>query len=326
MDKEDLHKKIKEAEDSENKSNFFASAHHYKDALIIARKLNDSESIKSCKKKLVEMNQKSDDFFKKLSTDVTIPNEEFDKVVDFILDGNLDLILKKIGGHPYLLPRMEHVEKTATKTIPIVYQIASLSTISNDGNLVKGGENGDLAWKMKVYSIHQNLIDEILLKRIFERLSDKKFNFNEKTLMLYLRSKKTFPEKNLNIIETGISRYFNGDYISALHILIPQFENIFLFMSEKIGIDTLSLNRTKDISTQLKTLSSEYLSSEEFQTKWGRDLCEQIKFVLFEPLGYTLRHKIAHGQIIAEECNKKMANLIIYFLLVLAVKIKINSN
>ena len=45
----------------------------------------------------------------------------------------------------------------------------------------------------------------------------------------------------------------------------------------------------------------------------GEDFCEQIKYVLFDPLGYKLRHKIAHGEIELAECNQLNTGLIIYF-------------
>jgi len=171
--------------------------------------------------------------------------------------------------------------------------------------------------------MQQGFITGLYLNRIFNGLASK--GFSEESLLAYLCSRKIFPEDNLNVISVGIERYFAEDYVSALHILIPQFENVFLFISEKLGIDILALNRGKEVSTQLKTLSAEHLSSEAFRNKWGRDFCEQLKFVLFEPLGYMLRHKVAHGQMTKEECTSQAANLILYFYFVLAAKVEIKQ-
>jgi len=107
-----------------------------------------------------------------------------------------------------------------------------------------------------------------------------------------------------------------------LHILISKLESLFLNLSEKLGIDIISLNREKEISTQIRTLSDVHLDSSAFKDVWGEDLCEQLNFVLFRPLGYKLRHRVAHGGITFEECNFSNATLIVYFYIVLLARIK----
>ncbi len=323
MSKDELDRNIRQAQDAENSADFFSAAHYYKAALEIARNLNDSTSITLCKGKVVEMNQKSKDSFRELKVETQIPNEEINKVVNSILEGDLDTILKKIGVHPFLFPKMQQVEESSQKNMPISYQLASLSTISQDGHLVRGGSDGNYSWTMQMYGMQQGFITELYLKKIFDGLGER--GLNEESLIAYLQSRGTFQENNLGIIAIGINRYFAGDYISALHILIPQLENTFLFMSERLGVDVIALNRGKDVSTQFKTLSVEHLNSETFQSKWNRDFCEQLKFVLFEPLGYMLRHKIAHGQITAVECTPQMTNLVLYFFLVLAARVEIKQ-
>lgn len=77
------------------------------------------------------------------------------------------------------------------------------------------------------------------------------------------------------------------------------------------------------VSTRTKVLSDTHLNSSEFRSIWGDDLCEQIKHVLFAPLGGKLRHKIAHGEIAPEECNQSNTELVIYFFLVLASRVEI---
>jgi hypothetical protein len=110
-----------------------------------------------------------------------------------------------------------------------------------------------------------------------------------------------------------------------LHILIPKLEALFLNLSEKLGIDVIGLNREKEISTQTKTLSETHLDSPAFKNVWGEDLCEQLNFVLFRPLGYKLRHKVAHGEILFGECNYSSATLILFFYIMLLARIKRNT-
>jgi hypothetical protein len=319
MSKTDLQSKLKEAKKSESSGDYFSAAIHYTNATKIARDLGDKIAITSCKNKIVEMNQKSDFAYKEFASEQEIPLGEINVIVNKILEGSIEEVLKNIGTHSDLLPKIEYIEKTSQETMPVSLQLASLTTISTDGHLLKGGTNANIAWVNKVYSIHQGIITELYLSKIFKGLAEK--GLNQKNLLDYFHNTGIFPESNLEIISVGIDRYFATDYVSALHILIPQFENVFLYLSEKLGIDIVSLNRGEEISTQLKTLSDYHLSSKAFQDKWGCNLCEQIKFVLFEQLGYTLRHKIAHGQIDKKECNLSNTNLILYLFIVLSARI-----
>jgi len=307
---------------AESAGDFFRASFFYKEALQLARNSGDKESILSLKTMLVETNRKSLESFKEIGAETLIPNEPIEKIIAGVAQGDLKMILKNIGLNKNLFPHFKQVETTSDNTTPLFAQLANHSIISPDGHLVKGGTDASYSWFMKMYSLNQGIINELLLKNIFDRILG--VGFNASSLIDYLKTTNIFPEENLAIINTGIERYFSGDFISALHVLIPQFENVFMFLSERLGIDIVALNRGKEISTQTKTLSAEYLESEKFQNKWGMDLCEQIKFVLYDQLGYTLRHKICHGYIKKEECSIIEANLIIYLFLVLASRIKQN--
>ncbi|KKU06543.1 MAG: hypothetical protein UX10_C0029G0008 [Candidatus Magasanikbacteria bacterium GW2011_GWA2_45_39] len=315
-----LGEKIKIAKKAATSSDFFLAAIHYKDALVLARDAGDSLLIKECKKEMVEMNKKAEASFKQFNFEQKIPNADIDKVIKSVVRESIIDSLRIIGIHPHLYPKFEEIRATAQKNQPVMLALVSHFTISQDGHVVKGGSNAEYAWLNQIYSISQGLISGIYLNRIFEQLE--KAGLNEKGLLSYLKSSKLFPEENFRIIEVGVSRYFAKDYVSSLHILVPQFESVFLFLSEKLGIDVIALNRDKDISTQMKLLSADKLDAAEFQNMWGKDLCAQLKFVLFDQLGYNLRHKIAHGFIKTNECNIEMAHLLIYFYLVVVAHIE----
>ena len=320
----ELEDKIKQAEEAENKSEFLGASIFYKDALQIAQKLNNSAKIKELKNKVVAVNKKID--FKSISVEQTIPTVILDQFVDSVVkkEDDLSLILKKIGHHPNLCPRISYVIEQAKKTMPVTYQIASLATYSADGHILDGGSDPVTAWNAKMYGISQDIINNFYLHRLFDAMKDRK-GLDSANLFSYIEQQKTFSQQSLPIIKRGIERYFEGDYISSLHILVPQFESSFLTLSEKLGIDVIALNQSKEVSTRTKTLSVVHLTSDEFKKIWGVNLCEQIKYVLFDTLGSKLRHKIAHGEISPEECNQTNTELVIYFFLVLSGRVEIKQ-
>jgi len=320
----ELEKTLKDAKDKEELGDFFTASILYKESAKLAQKAGDSESIKLCKKKIVETNKKAVNDFKEISTDeIKIPNAVIDKVIDSIIGVDLKTTLKNIGVHSELYIKHKHLEGGLNVT-PVSALFANHSTISTDGHLIRGGWNGPSVWYFKSYSINQGIISGIYLEKIFKKIM-KEQELNKDTLLSYFKETGLFTDKSLEIIIVGLERYFEKDYISAIHILIPQFESFFLHVSDMLGIDTISIVANKEVSTQTKTLSSTHLQSEQFKKIWGEDFCNQIDFILFEPMGYKLRHKVAHGEISNSECSFEMNTLVIQLLLAVSARIEVKK-
>lgn len=163
------------------------------------------------------------------------------------------------------------------------------------------------------------------MNRIFYTLiKNKKLTTNE--LSEYFSHSGLFEPNQLKIVNVGLEKYFKEDYVSAHHILVPQFEFFLLHFARRLGISTVVLDTKLDVATRTLTLSETHLDSEEFQKVFGENFCRQVKFVLFEPLGYKIRHKVAHGEISFEECNFQTVTLILYLYLFLLGRIGVKEN
>lgn len=335
MNKTDLNIKIEKAKSAGKSESFFSAASLYKDALEDALKLQDSQSIKLCKAKVVEMYKKSIDSGKdfqehELSHQFTDEqNETLKKVITEVLQINdKHRLLKTIGQHPYFMPRVKDVDASTKKSIPLAYQLARLTTISSQGHNLRGGSLAEYAWFMEMYSLSQRQIMTVYLNKLMYILIKKNTYGDTMTvgdLSNYFSSSKLFSPNQLKIVLVGLHKYYKADYISALHILVPQFESFLLDIVKNLGINIVALDTTVDTATRTTTLSERDFDSEDFIKIFGEDLCRQIKFVLFEPMGYRLRHKIAHGEITPEECNFPNTTLIVYLYLVLLARVKVKN-
>ena len=317
-----LEEQLNQASKAEASGGYFNAAFMYKEALSLARDLGNSAAIKECKSKIPEMNKKMKDELNHFSVEQKISEEEINKIVQHFLDiKDTDKILEAIGREPIFCPNYQTIVNSASKTMPVSYNFVNLSTISEDGHLINGGDDPVKAWQMTIYEQSQTIILRVYLTSVFYRLVEDAI-INQDTLSAFFERTGFFNEHPFEIIKAGIEKFFVGDFISALHILIPQFESLFLFLSEKLGLDIVALNAGKGISTQTRTLSVTFLSTPECIKVWGEDFCQQLTFILFEPLGYKLRHKIAHGEIKASECNFGTASLALYLYFVLAARVK----
>lgn len=311
----------KNAEKSEKSGDFLSASSFYSLALEEAKKNSDGKEIKKLKNKLKETSKKAQENFGKIEFEIEIPTEIINKAVDLLCSfESLEKCLRAVGVFPDFELKEKETRAIARKTMPTIYNFTSFSAIDKEGHHISGGGNGTTAWFFKIYTISQDVAIQLQVKRIFEKLKKEK-GLNAETLYLYLKEREIFSDQDLVFLKVGLKSYFDGDYISALHILVPKLEKIFLELSEKCGVDIVALNRTTDISTQNKTLSLEKLRSEEFQKVWGENLCFQLAFSFFEPLGFMLRHKIAHGTIQIEECNERNTLLVIYFFLVFSARV-----
>jgi hypothetical protein len=95
-----------------------------------------------------------------------------------------------------------------------------------------------------------------------------------------------------SLIRAGFERFLAEDYISALHILVPQFEACLRDMFFSIGIPTTVI---KDGELQHEQVFGEFLSRPEVNSILGVNIHKYIETVMVAQAGWNIRNNIAHG-------------------------------
>jgi hypothetical protein len=125
-------------------------------------------------------------------------------------------------------------------------------------------------------------------------------------------------DRQKEIISRGIYRFFENDYISALHILVPQFESYFRTFFEWGGFPTTTLQND---STQHEQTFNEFLRQPFVVTTINPDLLCMIEYVMVEQLGKNLRNNVAHGLADINAFSKTNCLIILYmFCLMTAIR------
>lgn len=320
------------AQEKEQNWLFWEAWENYKLALLEFNKnkwFNDEKTL--CKLKIREMNiEKSKSFItSNFKFEFT---EEDKKSIELIINNilkekDINSILNKIWKIKHFYPSYNEVKETAYKTTPISFQISDFSTQDDNWNLIKWWSENEKVWFHKNYEISQSFIIYIYLIPIFERLIDEN-KLSSESLINYFKNKNIFKDDFINIIKVWIDSFFENDYISTLHILIPKFEKLLLDLTWVLSnnsIDTISSRNEKNnkIWTQDKTLWEDFLNQEDVKKVWGEDFCEQIKFVFFSQLWFKLRHKIAHWYSEYNDFSFQNSILIIYFYIVIISRLEI---
>jgi len=319
---------IRRAKELEDQGNFWEAGEEYKNALLEFNKEGSNKDEKAlCKKKIREMNLRKANDFKQISVQHDLSAEEITRLNEYIssfIDVDVKESLKRIGRQSQFCPQYTQIVEASKRNMPISFMIANLSSQDEQGNFQRDGHDGYAASYTQNYGIHQSLISNMYLVPIFQKLIETKLSFE--TLSDYFKSTKLFSDNMLKILDVGLERFNSHDYVSSMHILAPLFEKTFIDMTDAIGGADIVGARTQtgspdQVWTQERTLGEDFLKNEKVREIWGESFCEQILFTMFAPLGYKLRHKIAHGYMTASEFNFANNTLILYFFLVIAARV-----
>lgn len=96
----------------------------------------------------------------------------------------------------------------------------------------------------------------------------------------------------------GLHAGLMGDYLTAVHILLPQVENSIRHVLQQVGVIPYGLD---DAGIQDAYLLNALLDLPEFEATFGEDLAFDLKGVLNERPGWNLRNEALHGLMGYEE-------------------------
>ena len=114
------------------------------------------------------------------------------------------------------------------------------------------------------------------------------------------------------VLEVGLERYLCGDFVSAMHVLIPQLEDVLRGTLRLLGGSTTSVqgDLTREIALD-QVLSCET----ELAELLGEDTVFYLRYLLVEQLGMNLRNRVAHGLIRKSDCDRPTLALVVMSLL-----------
>ena len=109
------------------------------------------------------------------------------------------------------------------------------------------------------------------------------------------------PIDRVDVFALGFIRFFQGDFISAAHILVPQLESSVRHILSLIGQDTWTIR--SDMTEESRSLSSMLNNcQDELERILGPAIVFDMDNVFVFEGGPKIRHRIAHGLISGAEC------------------------
>ncbi len=254
---------------------------------------------------------------KKISHTIEITEEELRNYTDALTKGALYETLTRIAVH--FLPRKGEIAdqlRDLSQKAPLSFLIGKQlqdhrgRPVANIGPL-EGDLDGNIAHQMS-----QNMsIHAMFLHRVFSE-AIRKHKLSADNLLEHLYLSPVFQEEKRMIIQTGLVAYFDGDHLTAIHLLVPQIEDVFRHIVESCGGAVLKQGRHGGM--QLLVMD-ELLRDRAVSDVFGDDAVFYFRVLLSDLRGWNVRNNVCHGLFHYKSYNSVISERLLHILLCLAL-------
>jgi hypothetical protein len=128
----------------------------------------------------------------------------------------------------------------------------------------------------------------------------------------YVTASPTIDADRHGIIRLGLEAYFKRDFITAIHLLIPQIENAVRDVLARAGGNIYKPNRDGGYNSKLL---EDLLREPIVKTALTEEIVEYFRILFTDSKGWNLRNNLCHGMLRNADFNFTNANRVIHALL-----------
>ena len=157
------------------------------------------------------------------------------------------------------------------------------------------------------YHIHVKLaVDCRILPAFWQILEEHRVSMS--CIYNICKNSSVVPADRADIWAQGLYYGFDRNFLVSSHLLIPQIEHLARILLQQEKIPTTAIDKN---GVELEKSINALLQEPKIYELLGRDLTEELKFLLTEPMGLNYRNKICHG-LVGESPNS--ADIYIWWL------------
>lgn len=253
----------------------------------------------------------------RVSHSTTIPQEEWDKVVDDLTSGTKDEVLRRLAVNflPHVGDAKKLVKEISSKTT--IYMNLTQQIIAEDGRVtatigpvdhdLDGHIVQQLGNTMQFYGqLYRPAWDEAVAR----------LSLTADDIIAWLAGCPLFDEDRLKLLKPAIAAYLNGDWSTAIHVAVPQIENAVRQVLVKCGQPLIRPHRNGTF--MLKNLD-EVLRDPVTVRALPEDVRVYLRTLLCDQRGLNVRNNVCHGLWSSEHFNWFVADRVVHSLLVIGL-------
>lgn len=184
-----------------------------------------------------------------------------------------------------------------------------------------GGEP-DESWFNHTIGRHENLRRVHVVAGLIHpsrALLNGRFGLGERHFAEIVRASPFIPLSQAPLMTLGFARFFQGDFMSATHLLLPQLEPCLRYVLKQAGHDPAK--RRDDATEEDLALSGMFERMRpQLDQVLGVEFADEVDRLFNVRPGPALRHEIAHGQLSGGACFSEdvyYANWLLYRITIL---------
>ncbi|MEN9504027.1 MAG: hypothetical protein RI964_3312 [Pseudomonadota bacterium] len=180
--------------------------------------------------------------------------------------------------------------------------------MSSDGRVIAkspsvnfGSENDDALWANMVrhYVMELEIVVQGYIWPALETIR-LEHRIREGDFISLAQQSPLVPFGRENLVGKALFAGFDNDFVTALHLLVPQLEHLVRYHLKQMGVQTTNLDKNGiENEHGLSTL----MENEQVQLIFGENLAFEIRALFCDSFGPNLRNELAHGLVEYEEAQ-----------------------
>lgn len=269
------------------------------------------------REKLYLLGPKLSDGMATVRTTVEIPQDEIEKALADVVVDDVHTTLRRIAANfvPSTAELREQLDDL-TQAAPLQAMIAKRNHDERGVPIASIGSTDDDVEGRIIDLLSTNLHFLAPLLAMTMDRSVSKHSLSADVYAEFLSRSLVFEPDSLNIIKKGLGSYCEGEFVSAIHVLMPQVERAFRHLLIIRG--GYPLIRQENGDYKYKTLGR--LFNESAITELlGDQYVGYFRALLTDKRGWNLRNLTLHGLLSSDRLGRKEADRIVHTLLVLGL-------
>lgn len=255
---------------------------------------------------------------KTASASISVSVEEMEKWLDSLTEGSSKLALGRIAMH--LVSKVDFLRGVVESNAANAPLHAGISITIMDDNGFTTATIGSVKDDMpgRILSAAATVIgaSSPWLHQALARAKSS-WNIDAEALMAFLSQSLLFPPRVHSLLKSGLDAWYAGDFIKAIHVLVPQVEAALREMLKNYGESPMRHNAREG---GFETLGmGTVLMTNAFKAEASADFRLHLRALYTSPKGFNLRNKLAHGLAGPDAFGLGMANWVVHSLLAIRI-------
>ncbi len=255
------------------------------------------------------------------SIEFSIPQEVYDQAEEMFGKKASSDAVRWQNFAIYFIPS-ETYEKQSLKELvdkyPLRYMVATQMMDANGRPMsVVGDYNSDPEGSLVLHITEKMNFSAYFLGIAIHKMIDVGLMGPERIMSEIIEPCILFDESNYDIIRQGLDFFFEGKYILACHIIVPQIENAIRNLIEKSGISVIKPQHKRN-GFQLLTLD-ELLRTKAIEDAFTSDGALYLRLVLTDQRSLNIRNLLCHGIVPPQYFESGAAARLLHVLIMLGM-------